>query len=78
MSNAEHLIENAIHELEAGHDLDDFKALWHTKTMCEQTGIKPEDIWLMAVHVVFVLKQDWIEEGRQEMIDRYGYEPPEE
>ncbi len=55
MSNIEHLLENAISEVEAGHDIDDFRALTYpinTSDMLERVSATIEEIWQMAVYVV--------------------------
>lgn len=55
MSNAEHLIENAIFDLKQGKTTEDFAKAWPNEVMLEETGFSPEDIWRMACHVVYSL-----------------------
>ena len=55
MSNAEHLIENAIEALAEGRDLE--KALDSTinHSMLRYSGIQKDDMIRMACHVVYSL-----------------------
>lgn len=55
MSNAEHLIENAIFAMKEGHDLDEVLDHWPNDEMLRQTGIRKADIVRMAEHVVYSL-----------------------
>lgn len=55
MTNAEHLIENAIYALKCGESFSDAMNRWHNKMMLEETGIDANDLFLMAVHVVYCL-----------------------
>lgn len=57
MSNAEHLIENAITCLQESKTFEDFLAIWHTPIMCGLVGISPEDVWKMAMHVYYEFMQ---------------------
>lgn len=78
MSNAEHLIENAIMDFERDGNFDKFLRGKHNKAMADAVGIALNDVTAMAIHIIYAFKQDWIQQGREEMIDRYGYEPPDE
>lgn len=78
MSNAEHLIENAICDFERNGSFDWFLSAPHNKMMAEDVGISLQDVTQMATHILFTLKPIWIEEEQDKMIARYGYEPPEE
>ena len=71
MSNAEHLIENAIYAEYQDKDLDKVLDEPHNKLMLEETGIQKNDIIRMAYHVIYSLydgvnpfSQEW-ETGRQ-------------
>lgn len=55
MSDAEHLIENAIFSLKHGEDADNALNSIADKVMLEATGIKKQDIIAMAQHVVYSL-----------------------
>lgn len=78
MSNEEHLIENALCMLEKGKELKDFMLAPVNVMMLSQSGLTSDQVWRMAVHIYYTFRPDWIEEGRQEMVQRYGYMPPEE
>lgn len=60
MSNAEHLIESAIITIENGKKYEDFVNQKHTRLMAEISEIKLEDVWAMAVHVVYTFKNSWV------------------
>ena len=55
MSNAEHLIENAIFAMAAGRSPMDEMKSYYNKAMLEETGIRADDVVGMAVHVVYSL-----------------------
>lgn len=57
MSNAEHLIENAIFAMKHNQDLDKLLDSWPNDEMLRQTGIKKDDIIRMAAHIVYSLYQ---------------------
>ena len=78
MSNAEHLIENAICDFVRNNSFDWFHSAPHNKKMAEAVGISLDDVEAMAIHIIYAFKEDWIEQGRQEMVGKYGYAPPEE
>ena len=73
MTNAEHLIENAICCLERGESFEEFASQQHNIDMAAMQKINLEDVWLMAIHVVYTLKQHWLWEKEDEMISAYGY-----
>lgn len=73
MTNAEHLIENAIFEIEGGKSFEHFSNQKHNKMMGELSGINLSYVWEMAQHVVWTLKQDWLSDKEAEMENRYGY-----
>lgn len=58
MSNIEHLLENAIAEVREGHNINDFKALWHTREMLKLVNATIEEIWEMAIYVVYTKCQN--------------------
>lgn len=78
MSNAEHLIENAIMNYEKLGNFDIFLKSVYNREMADAIGISLDDVTAMAMHIIWAFKQDWIQQGREEMIKRYGYDPPEE
>jgi len=78
MSNAEHLIENAICDFEENGSFECFLSSEHNRRMAKAVGISLEDVESMAIHIIYAFKEDWIEQGRQEMIGKYGYALPEE
>lgn len=53
MSNAEHLIENAICTIERGESFEDFAADSHNQIMSETDGVKLESVWDMAQYVIY-------------------------
>ena len=55
MSNAEHLIENAIKADAQGKKLDEVLDEPHNKMMLEETGIAKSDIIRIAYHVIYSL-----------------------
>lgn len=78
MSNAEHLIENAIMDFERDGNFDKFLNSKHNTVMAEMVGISLDDVTAMAIHVICAFKPDWIQQGRDEMIEQYDNEPPRE
>lgn len=55
MSNAEHLIENAIYAMKDGQDVLQVLDYPLNRIMLEQCGMKKTDVYAMAQHVVFSL-----------------------
>ena len=55
MSNAEHLIENAIFAIKRGRDLEEELDKGINKMMLDATGMSKEDVIGMANHVVYSL-----------------------
>ena len=66
MSDAEHLIENAIGCLEKGEDFVDFVTTKYNGDMCAKTGIDISDVWDMAYHVFRNFKPDWEKQAVEE------------
>ena len=54
MSDAEHLIENVIHAMYEDRVDEELNASYN-KIMFENTGIKPDDLYQMAQHIVYSL-----------------------
>jgi hypothetical protein len=73
MTNAEHLIENAVCCLERKESFEIFSSQQHNIDMAEMQKINLEDVWLMAIHVVYTLKQHWLWQKEDEMVAAYGY-----
>ena len=73
MTHAEHLIENAILNMEDGKSFEHFASQKHNKTMSELTGIDLRYVWEMAQYVVYSAKPDWLYDKEVEMENRYGY-----
>lgn len=63
MSDAGHLIENAICDYEENGSFDRFLACGVNKTMADTIGIRLETVIEMAFHVLHVFKPEWIEHG---------------
>lgn len=58
MSSAEHLIENAIYALYDGKQCEEVLEILQrspNKEMLEETGMKADDVFAMAIHVVYAL-----------------------
>lgn len=60
MSGAQHLISNAIHCIEEGGSYEDFSNAYVNKQMSDIYSIALDDVWDMAVQVVYTLKQNWV------------------
>mgnify|MGYP003305730804 FL=1 len=73
MTHAEHLIENAISNMEDGKDFEYFASQKHNKTMSELSGVDLRCVWEMAQHVVYSIKPGWLFDRETEMENRYGY-----
>lgn len=73
MTNAEHLIENAIIDMEDGKDFEHFSNQKHNKLMSEMSGVDLNIVWEMAQHIVWSLKPAWLSNKEAEMEERYGY-----
>ena len=74
MSNAEHLIENAVCCLERGQSYEDFADAKYNREMAEACRIDLIQVWLMAVYVVYNLKPHWVSDTvdyfqRQDNVD---------
>lgn len=54
MSDAEHLIENVIHAMYEDRVDEELNAPYN-KIMFKNTGIKPDDLYQMAQHIVYSL-----------------------
>lgn len=53
MTNAEHLIENALVTLSEGKDFEYYISYDYNVTMAKQLNIKLEYIWQMANYVLY-------------------------
>ena len=73
MTNAEHLISNAIHNMEDGKDFEHFSSQKHNKMMSEMSNINLSVVWEMAQYVVYAIKPDWLYDKETQMEERYGY-----
>lgn len=73
MTNAEHLISNAIHNIETGKDFEYFLSQKHNKTMSEMSNINLSCVWEMAQYVVYSIKPNWLYAKEAEMEEHYGY-----
>ena len=73
MTNAEHLIENAVCCIERNEEFEEFASQIHNIEMAEMQHIDLRDVWSMAIHVVYTLKQHWLWEKEDEMVAAYGY-----
>ena len=73
MTNAEHLIENAIIDMKGGKDFEHFSTRKYNKLMSEMSGINLNIVWEMAQHIVWSLKPAWLSTKEAQMEERYGY-----
>jgi len=73
MTNAEHLIENAIIYIEEEKDFDHFSSQEYNKYMSEILGINLNIIWEMSQYIVWTLKPNWLSIKEAEMEESYGY-----
>lgn len=55
MSDAEHLLENAIFAMKENRSVDEELSHWPNTEMLKNTGIRKEDLIRMASHVVYSL-----------------------
>ena len=74
MSNAEHLIENAIMCFQKHGNFDYFRRSKCNIEMAASVGINLADIERMAVHILFVFKPDWQYEAEDKLVKQYGYD----
>ena len=74
MTNAEHLIENAICCLERNESFEVFSSQKFNIDMAEMQKINLRDVWDMANYVVYGLKPFWLWQKEDEMVAAYGYE----
>ena len=65
MSNAQHLLENAIISIEKNMDFEDFTIQLHNKEMAEISNINLIQVWEMAMYVVYNLKPVWQDEWEE-------------
>ena len=55
MSDAEHLIENALYAMSHGQDVSEVMNRWPNAVMLEHSGFDKWDIIAMANHIVYSL-----------------------
>lgn len=60
MSDAEHLIENAICSLEQNKTYEEFVDVRVNMEMAIESNINLQDIWNMATYVVCTAKRYWV------------------
>jgi hypothetical protein len=74
MSNAEHLIENTILAMMQNR-VDEELNSWYNQRMMQNTGIKSEDLYHMAQHIVYSLYEglDPFGDHFDEVMDYYHY-----
>ena len=60
MSNEEHLIENAVTCIERKGEYEDFASAKHNIMMAKISNIDLHQVWMMATHVVYTLKECWV------------------
>ena len=65
MTNAEHLIDNAIGCLETGEDFEYFIKNPYNKFMAETININLQYVWEMAQYVFCSLKPVWEDEYKE-------------
>ncbi len=69
MLNIEHLIENAVCDLEKYEVQEAYKQFIESPCnieLAEGTGIRLDDVWVMAVYCTTTLRQDWKEKWEDE------------
>ena len=69
MLNAEHLLENAICDLEKYEVHEAYKQFMESPCnieLAENAGIRLDDVWVMAVYCCTTIKQDWKEKWEDE------------
>ena len=69
MLNVEHLLENAICDLEKYEVHEAYRQFIESPCnieMAEGTGIRLDDVWVMAVYCNTTLRQDWKEKWEKE------------
>ena len=52
MSNLEHLIENAICDMERGRSYEEYVGEWAQQAMLPMVNVKPEELWEIAQYVI--------------------------
>ena len=60
MSGAQHLIENAIMCIENNKSYEDFSNAYVNKITSSECDIALQDVWDMAMHVVYTTKRSWV------------------
>ena len=78
MSNAEHLIENAIVCMEENKSYDDFISADVNKRMFEFVKSPPEEIWEMAIYVYYTYRESVTWETEDKLEKAYGYKIKDE
>jgi len=73
MSIEEHLVENAICELERNKDYNKFMASELLKEQSKQTKIPMSFIWTMAQYIIYTYKPHIEGIKENDMIKAYGY-----
>lgn len=73
MTKIEHLLENAIVEIENGLGYDSWRKDPVNKIMLKEVTALPEEIWAMAVYVYFDYKPYIETITRDEIEKEYGY-----
>lgn len=74
MSNAEHLIENALVYYEMYKNFDYFRSAEYNIRMAEEIGISLKDIEAMAIHILYAFKPDWEQAAEDRLVEQYGYD----
>ena len=77
MSNAEHLIENALCCIEEDKDFKFFKDMTVNKEMFKYIKATPEEIWDIAIYVYYTYKPYIESDLIEEVEKKYGYQVPE-
>lgn len=74
MSDAEHLIENVIHAMYENRVDEEFNT-WYNQEMMKNTGIKRDDLYRMAQHIVYSLYEGLnpFDEHFNDVMDYYRY-----
>lgn len=78
MTNAEHLIENAIFALKQNKDIYEVLGQWPNNAMLKETKITKDEIVRMAGHVVYSLYEGKYPRGGPGFEYEYDTEPEED
>lgn len=76
MSNIEHLLENAIDDMETKKSFEEWKQRYPNSAVLPLVEATAEEIWMMAQYVLYTYKPWLLEKCRKETERIYGYPMP--